>query len=106
MLPLAPGRFSITTDQPSVSCSEWAMSRAEMSGAPPGGIVTSTRIGRDGNGACASAAALNKAANASTTMHISLVVTPSSNSPLFCAAPLRGRCAMLHHRPPFLPAVR
>src|SRR5262249_7302671 len=52
-LPLAPVRFSITIVQPCASCRPCATSRAEMSGAPPGGMVTSMRIGRDGYGACA-----------------------------------------------------
>jgi hypothetical protein len=59
MLPFAPGRFSITTDQPNVSFRLWASMRAEMSGAPPGGIVTNMRIGRLGNG-CACAGLANK----------------------------------------------
>src|SRR5712691_4026643 len=83
MLPFAPGRFSITTDHPSVSCKYWASSRAEISGAPPGGMVTSTLIGRDGKGAWASAAALpKKAANARTTALIAFVFMRSPFPPV------------------------
>src|SRR6266545_2181975 len=65
MLPLAPARFSITTDQPRLSWRDRARSRAEMSGAPPGGMVTSMRIGREGYGAWACAGSRpNRAAKA------------------------------------------
>src|SRR5262245_5646233 len=63
-LPFAPVRFSITTVQPRVSCRYWPRSRAEMSGAPPGGIVTSIRIGREGKEVWAAALALASAATA------------------------------------------
>src|SRR5947207_15723676 len=64
MLPLAPVRFSITTVQPCASCRPCATSRAEMSGVPPGGMVTSMRIGRDGYEVWACVAALISAATA------------------------------------------
>src|SRR5262245_25130634 len=75
MLPLAPGRFSITTDQLSVSLRDCAKSRAEISGAPPGGIVTSTRIGRLGNGwACAAPVKRAATAIAAHTLRAILII--------------------------------
>jgi len=44
------------------------MTRAEMSGAPPGGIGTISLIGRDGY--CAHEASENRAANASTVKRL------------------------------------
>ena len=52
-LPFEPGLFSTTTGWPSASPSAGAMTRATVSVAPPGGLGTSRRIGRDGNCACA-----------------------------------------------------
>ena len=46
--PLPPGRFSMTSGWPSRSPSRWAISRASMSVAPPGGKGTITRTGRLG----------------------------------------------------------
>src|SRR5262245_31889683 len=62
-LPFAPVRFSITTVQPRVSCRYCPTSRAEMSGAPPGGMVTSNLMGREGKVGSAPAAELASAAS-------------------------------------------
>src|SRR5690349_534422 len=48
ILPLEPGRFSTTTGCPTSSASLCPTTRAEMSGAPPGGMGTISLIGRDG----------------------------------------------------------
>ncbi|OGA31670.1 MAG: hypothetical protein A3G80_04185 [Betaproteobacteria bacterium RIFCSPLOWO2_12_FULL_62_13b] len=47
-LPPAPGRLSITIGWPSRGDSAWAITRARMSGEPPGGTKTTKVIGRDG----------------------------------------------------------
>ena len=61
MLPLAPGPVLDHHRPARASPAGNARSAArEMSGAPPGGMVTSTLIGRDGNGACACATARAK----------------------------------------------
>jgi hypothetical protein len=86
MLPLAPGRFSITTDQPRFSLRLCASMRAEMSGAPPGGMVTSTRIGRFGKGACASAAvpiSETAAMAAANNVDLNVIASPSSQACAF-----------------------
>src|SRR5439155_27025921 len=62
MLPFEPGRFSTTTGWPRSSESLCPMTRAEISGAPPGGIGTMSLIGRKGY--CAHEAAENRAPNA------------------------------------------
>ena len=48
MLPLAPGRFSITKGLPKRSVSAGEIIRAMMSDEPPGGKVTIRRTGRLG----------------------------------------------------------
>jgi hypothetical protein len=55
ILPLAPGRFSITTGWPSNRAIPSAKSRAAKSVPPPGGLGTSTVIGRLGAHPCARA---------------------------------------------------
>ncbi len=70
MLPFEPGRFSTTTGWPTSSESLCPMTRAEISGAPPGGIGTISLIGREGN--CAHEASENMAANASTVKRLML----------------------------------
>jgi hypothetical protein len=47
-VPAAPGRFSITTGCPSLSCIAWATMRPMMSAPPPGPNGTITRIDRCG----------------------------------------------------------
>src|SRR4051812_33180595 len=46
--PVAPGRFSTTTGLPKASESFLPMARAKVSLDPPGGEVTTNRIGFDG----------------------------------------------------------
>ncbi len=68
MLPFEPGRFSTTTGWPTSSESRCPTTRAEISGAPPGGIGTISLIGR--NGYCAHEASENMAANASAVKRL------------------------------------
>src|SRR5262245_43900365 len=63
MLPLAPGRFSITIGSPSASPSGTPTERAIWSAAPPGGKLTTSRIGLFGQ---AWASATPEAARAMT----------------------------------------
>src|SRR5690349_21413968 len=59
MLPLAPGRFSTTTDCPSRAASGSATTRALLSATPPGANGTMMRSGRAGQ-SCAGSVALNR----------------------------------------------
>src|SRR5438552_14532301 len=79
MLPFEPGRFSTTTGWPAHSESRCPMTRAEISGAPPGGIGTISLIGR--NGYCAHEATENKAANASAVKRLGAVLMLSPQCP-------------------------
>src|SRR6266568_3757512 len=72
ILPFEPGRFSTTTAWPTNSASRCPMTRAEISGAPPGGIGTISLIGRKGY--CAHEAAENKAANARAVKRLGAVL--------------------------------
>ena len=68
-LPLAAGLLSTTTGWPSAGEIFSASTRATMSGAPPGGIVTRMWIGRDGNWACAAA---DRASAAAAAMNLGI----------------------------------
>ena len=57
MLPLAPGRFSITTGWPSIGCRLSATTRPTMSGVEPGPNGTISRSGFVGQ-SCAAAGAI------------------------------------------------
>src|SRR3954464_6846769 len=59
ILPLEPGLFSTTTGWPICCCSFSPITRAAMSGAPPGGMGTMRWIGREGYD-CADTAAANR----------------------------------------------
>src|SRR5437879_215474 len=72
MLPFEPGRFSATTGWPRSSESRCPMIRAEISGAPPGGIGTISLIGRKGY--CAHEAAENRAANATAVKRLRTIL--------------------------------
>src|SRR5215813_11000319 len=48
MLPFDPTRYSVTTGCPSAPASFSPITRATMSGAPPGAVLVTMRIGRDG----------------------------------------------------------
>src|SRR5262249_15154949 len=68
MLPFEPGRFSTTTGCPTSSLSLWPTTRAEMSGAPPGGMGTISLIGRVGY--CPQAGNDTKAAKTNPTKRL------------------------------------
>src|SRR2546423_15325381 len=72
MLPFEPGRFSATTGCPRSSESRCPTIRAEISGAPPGGIGTISLIGRAGY--CAHEAADRRAAKARAVTRIGAIL--------------------------------
>src|SRR5881628_4036886 len=96
ILPFEPGRFSTTTAWPTSSESRWPMTRAEISGAPPGGIGTISLIGREGY--CADEAAEKRAANTRAVKRLGAILM---GPPASLAAPaqwytkvsgIRARC--------------
>src|SRR5690349_20806458 len=68
MVPLAPALFSTTTGWPSDSESLPPTRRAMKSAAPPGGTVTTRRIGLDGKSVCANAVEQTKSSERNRRM--------------------------------------
>src|SRR5690606_1151801 len=90
MVPLAPARFSTTTDVPSASPRRGARSLAPISAAPAGGYPTTSEIGRSNFGAAIAACPTAVIATSPATskhLRIKLVVYPKffliSHPPIF-----------------------
>src|SRR5690242_12639416 len=78
MAPEAPPRLSITTGWPSAEASFGCICRARMSVVPPGGQVTTSRIGRVGQAwACKIVGRASVAVAASKNLLRILVLLPS-----------------------------
>lgn len=73
----APGRFSMNTGCPSLSCRCWLNERAKVSIMPPGVLGTMKRMGFVGQGACACATVATQKNAAERSNSWNLRITPS-----------------------------
>ena len=87
MVPEAPPRFSTTTGWPSIGAILSANSRATASTPPPGGKLTTRRMGREGKLSWAGAgeAASGAASTASESASVRFMIVPGGGCPILRA---------------------
>ena len=97
--PLAPARFSTTTERPSFSAMPGAISRVSRSFGPPGGKPTTKRSGLSGKSCACAAPAKGVAAIAPRTVRrVRMFISTSMVPPASCVQILHGA---LHYWSPF-----
>src|SRR5262245_10783463 len=87
MLPLAPGRFSITIGSPSASPSGTPTERAIWSAAPPGGKLTMSRIGLFGQAWASAGPVAARAMTASSAFRARMTTSLRADRPQWYRGP-------------------